>query len=117
MFQKKKATKNRVVPLPSDTLGAHTYGRQKSRREERKTERPRERKEVFSLVSFPFFFFFSSLSKSESRFLSREKTVSALEKRFGAGDCGEEHVYMSLGSETQDSETGPFVFSNAGARP
>ena len=48
--------------------------------------------------------------------MSRERRHSLRSrKRFGAGDCGEEHVYMSLGSETQDSETGPFVFSNAGA--
>tara|TARA_B100000073_G_scaffold130382_1_gene106834 strand:- start:4166 stop:4672 length:507 start_codon:yes stop_codon:yes gene_type:complete len=66
--------------LQTHFLGAtsHTvyYGRQKSRREERKTERGPARKEEGLLIGFFSLFFlfsFSSLSKSESRFLSRER--------------------------------------------
>ena len=87
MFQKKKRRKiEGEFSFLQTNLGAtsHTvyYGRQKSRREERKTERGPARKEegllgFFSFFSFFFFFFVVGKSFLEQR----EKTFSALEKK------------------------------------
>ena len=76
-------------------------------------EAPRERN-VFSVSPFFFFFFFFFVvgkSFLEQREKERERERYSLRSK----KMVLKNVYMSLGSETQDSETGPFVFSNAGA--
>ena len=85
MFQKKKSDEKSKANFPSfrhRTRYTTTVAKSRGGKSEKQREAPRERKKVFSLVSFPFFsFFFFFFVVGKSFLEQREKTFSALEKK------------------------------------